>query len=270
MSEMAPTSDYTSVADWYDATRDMPGHLLAELFGRVARATAFEPPQRLLDAGCGTAQLSVPLLRAGHHVVGVDVSEAMLRYARAKMEPGWHGTFIEGDVRKLDFPTGHFDAVVVSKLFQHVGGWQAAVDELRRVTRNGGLIMHINEKDAFKNLVRKRFAQECDRRGHVARYPGIRDRSQLAVYIQQTGGRRLDVSTEGLSWTKDVTYQEALRHLELRLHSEFWGVPESEYEDILSVVRQWINEQPAAGATVERMRPYLTAEIFRWELAGHG
>lgn len=263
-----PTSDYTPVADWYDATRDMPGHLLADLFARVASMVAFVPPQRILDAGCGTAQLSVPLMRAGHHVIGVDVSEAMLRHARAKVEPAWHGTFVNGDVRHLDFPPGSFDAVVVSKLFQHVGGWQGAVDELRRVTRDGGLIMHVNEKNAFKNAVRKRFAQECDRRGHVSRYPGIQDRSQLAVYIQEQGGRRLDVSTDGLAWTKETTYQEALRHLALRLHSEFWSIPTSEYKEMLDVVQQWIDEQPVGGATVERMHPYLTAEIFQWEPAG--
>jgi len=146
MQHVLPTSDYTPVAEWYDATRDLPEDLLTELFRRVAAAVAFEPPQRILDAGCGTAQLSVPLMRAGHHVVGVDIAEAMLRRARAKVQPGWHGTFIQADVRRLAFPTGCFDAVVVSKLFQHVGGWPTAVDELRRVTRDGGLFMHINEK----------------------------------------------------------------------------------------------------------------------------
>jgi hypothetical protein len=41
-------------------------------------------------------------------------------------------------------------------------------------------------------------------------------------------------------------------------------------DDILNVVQQWVNEQPAGGASVEHMHPYLTAEIFRWELSDHG
>lgn len=265
MPEVLPTSDFTPVADWYDATRNLPDDRLAELFRRVAAAVAFAAPQRILDAGCGTAQLSVPLLRAGHHVVGVDIAAAMLRHARAKVQPGWHSLFIQADVRRLGFPSDCFDAVVVSKLFQHVGGWRTAVDELRRVTRDGGLFMHINEKGAFKNAVRQRFARECDARGYVRRYPGIQDRAQLGAYVRNLGGRPIPVSVEGLEWTKTITYREALRHLELRLHAEFWAIPDAPYEEILDAVRRWIDEQPAGGDTVESMTPYLTAEIFQWE-----
>jgi hypothetical protein len=167
-------------------------------------------------------------------------------------------------VRNLDFPSGHFEAVVVSKLFQHVPMWERAVDEIRRVTRIGGYFLHVNEKNAFKNKVRRRFADECDKRGYNDRYPGIRDRSQLAVYIEKLGGMRLAISTDGLGWHKEISFDEALRHLALRLHSEFWSVPEEEYDDILRTVRAWVNERPEGGATVEQLRPFLIAEVFRW------
>lgn len=264
---LLPTSDYTPVAEWYDETRNMPDQLLAECFARFTALTGFTPPRLVLDAGCGTAQLSVPLLETGHEVVGVDVSEAMLARARAKVRPGWQARFEVGDVRKMDFPDAHFDATVVSKLFQHVPSWELAVDEIRRVTKPGGYLLHINEKGAFKNAVRTRFAKECDDRGHLDRYHGLRDRTQLATYVESTGGERLTVDMGGLEWEKTVTYAQALEHLRLRLHSEFWSIPDEEYEDILTTVHAWIDEQPGGEHTEERMTPFLTAEVFRWKPA---
>lgn len=240
----------------------MPEHLLAECFDRIRAATGLHPPAGVLDAGCGTAQLSVPLMAAGFDVVGLDVSAAMLEVARTKLQPEWSARFEVGDVRSMDFPDGHFDATVVSKLFQHVGNWTAAADEICRVTRHGGLFVHVNEKGAFKNAVRQRFAAECDSRGHIDRYRGLRDRSLLAEYLVELGARPVPVDVTGLTWTKTITYEEALEHLALRLHSEFWLLPDDEYEDILEGVRDWVLASPAGPSTTELMQPYLTAEVF--------
>jgi len=130
MSAYQGSSDYTPVAPWYDSTRSMPEGLLAECFDRVQAATGLHPPARVLDAGCGTAQLSTPLMAAGFDVVGLDVSAAMLEVARRKVQPGWNAQFEVGDVRSMNFPDRHFDATVVAKLFQHVTDWATAVDEI--------------------------------------------------------------------------------------------------------------------------------------------
>jgi hypothetical protein len=185
--------------------------------------------------------------------------------------PGRVGAVVE------PVPVGHLHpdrrvGVVLTRGHGHlgVGDRERAVDEIRRVTRVGGYFLHINEKNAFKNKVRRRFADECDKRGYNDRYPGIRDRSQLAVYIEKLGGKRLAIPADGCDWYKEISFNEALRHLELRLHSEFWSVPDEEYDDILGTVRAWIDERPGGGATVEQLRPFLIAEVFRWSASGDG
>lgn len=258
------TSDYSSVAQWYDATRNMPAELLSKCFTRFFDTVDFPAGQRILDAGCGTAQLSLPLIAAGYRVVGVDVSEAMLARARAKVRPGWHAEFRVEDVRAMSFGDGHFGATVVSKLFQHVPSWESAVDEIRRVTRPDGFLLHINEKGAFQNAVRKRFAWQCDQRGLTDRYRGLRDRAKLAEYVEANGGVRVHLDVSDLAWSKQITYDEALRHLEQRLHSEFWTLTDDQYDEVLGSVRQWVSTLPEGTATVEHMTPFLTAEIFRW------
>ena len=58
----------------------------------------------LLDAGCGTGRHLVPLCRRGHHVVGADISPAMLGVARASLiETGLDGSLVRGDLRSLPF-----------------------------------------------------------------------------------------------------------------------------------------------------------------------
>ena len=100
-----------------------------------------------------------------------------------------------------------FDAVVVSKLFQHVGNWRSAVDELLRVTKDSGLFMHINERGAFKHAVRRQFSARCQKRGYTDLYVGIKDRSQLGAHLIEKGATPLAVDTRDLAWEKTITYK---------------------------------------------------------------
>ncbi len=256
------TSDYTAVAPHYDLTRNMPEALLRKCFRRIFAQAGFPRKGRILDAGCGTAQVSLPLIKSGYSVVGVDVSSTMLEIARQKLAPDDTAAFKVGDVRSLEDPDESYDGVVVSKLFQHVGNWQSAVDELLRVTKDGGLFMHINEKGAFKHAVRRQFSTRCKEHGYTDLYVGIRDRSQLGVYLAEQGAAPLAIDTQGLAWQKTVTYRSALEHLRLKLHSEFWAVPEETYAQVLTEVQAWVDAQPEGEATRETMRPYLVAEVF--------
>ena len=256
------TSDYTPVAPHYDATRTIPFGLLHTCFERIFAKAGFPDLGRILDAGCGTAQVSLPLIKSGHSVVGVDVSPAMLEIARQKLEPGDSAEFRLGDVRVLEDPQDSYDAVVVSKLFQHVGNWQSAVDELIRVTKNGGLFMHINEKGAFKHAVRMQFSARCRERGYTDLYVGIKDRSELGEYLLAKSATSLAVDTYDLTWEKTITYGTALEHLRLKLHTEFWAVPDRAHDHILAEVQTWVRAQPAGEETLETMRPYLVAEVY--------
>src|SRR5436190_770313 len=52
------------------------------------RTLADERGGPILDLGCGTGRLTVPLLRAGHVVVGIDRAPAMLARAAARRADG--------------------------------------------------------------------------------------------------------------------------------------------------------------------------------------
>ena len=231
-------------------------------FKRIFAQAGFPARGRILDAGCGTAQVSLPLIKSGHSVVGVDVSPAMLDVARKKLAPGDTAEFRVADVRSLEDSDSSYDGVIVSKLFQHVGNWQSAVDELLRVTKDRGLFMHVNEKGAFKHAVRRQFSARCQARGYSDLYVGIKDRSQLAGYLMAKGAAPLAIDMRGLAWEKTIAYGTALEHLRLKLHSEFWAVPDEVYAHVLDEVSAWVRAQPRGEDTVETMHPYLVAEVF--------
>ena len=67
-------------------------HSLAGILQRQAvrkyldRSVARAPSLRVLELGCGTGEDAIFLADAGHHVLAVDISEQMIRVARAKAE----------------------------------------------------------------------------------------------------------------------------------------------------------------------------------------
>lgn len=59
--------------------------------------------KRLLDLGCGTGTLSIPLAVQGYNVTGIDLSEEMLAIAHAKsIEASVQIAYFQQDMRELD------------------------------------------------------------------------------------------------------------------------------------------------------------------------
>ncbi|WP_424463087.1 methyltransferase domain-containing protein [Pseudoclavibacter helvolus] len=103
------------------------------------------PGMRLLDVGCGPGSITLDfaeLLGESGQVTGIEVVEAPLEVARAAaLERGDTRTrFQLGDVYALDAADGSLDVVHAHQVLQHLGDPVAALREMRRVTKPGGLI----------------------------------------------------------------------------------------------------------------------------------
>ncbi len=77
----------------------------------------------LLEIGCGTGRLLLPLAQAGHSLTGIDLSSLALGAARAKLEAaGLTGqvTVIQADMRHFDLPRHDFAlAFIPLNTFMH-------------------------------------------------------------------------------------------------------------------------------------------------------
>src|SRR5204862_6682528 len=68
---------------------------------------------RVLELGCGTGRISVPLVRAGVSFAGIDRSAPMLTQARRKLvRLRRRAVLVRGDIRALPFASGGFDMVL--------------------------------------------------------------------------------------------------------------------------------------------------------------
>jgi len=98
--------------------------------------------EKVLDVGCGAGDDAVEIARlVGRHgrVVGVDVSETMIREARRRAEArGMTVQFEIGNAQALRFDDETFDACRTERMLLHVPDANSAVREMVRVTRRGG------------------------------------------------------------------------------------------------------------------------------------
>jgi len=96
----------------------------------------------LLDVASGTAGVALLIeRRAGHRVVGVDLTEEMLREGHRRVAAAGRGQrigLVAGRAEQLPFPDRHFDALTFTYLLRYVEDPAATLAELGRVLRPGG------------------------------------------------------------------------------------------------------------------------------------
>ena len=254
------TNDFSPIAARYDATRGIPEAVLAACYDRLIQAGALPSGGTILDAGCGTGQISLPLAARGYAICGVDVSAEMLAIARSKARTA---CFAAADVRALPARNGAFDAVVVSKLFMHIGDWRGACRELLRVLQPGACLVHISDRSAFGNAVRKRFSAHADALGFGDRFPVVHDLAPVAKFLAGQGCEMVPVDAADLRWERRIRHGDALDQFEERLFAEFWHLPSAAYASILADTACWVEAQPNGRDTVETLTPWLSLEAFR-------
>src|SRR3954470_17664681 len=93
----------------------------------------------ILELGCGTGRVAIPVARSGATVIGIDRSASMLARGRMRVRRSRVGSsvkLIRGDIRYLPFPDKSFPLVMAP-----YGILQSLLDEkvlaatLKEVTR---------------------------------------------------------------------------------------------------------------------------------------
>ncbi len=131
--------EYAQFYDWEN--RLTLGRLDVGFWRNLARKA--EGP--VLELGCGTGRISMPLARAGVRLVGVDRSSNMLRRARHRMKRSDRvaGLLLtRADIRQLPFPAQTFPlAIAPYGILQSLvrdSDLQAALAETARTLAPGG------------------------------------------------------------------------------------------------------------------------------------
>jgi demethylmenaquinone methyltransferase/2-methoxy-6-polyprenyl-1,4-benzoquinol methylase len=178
---------YKVFASFYDAVA-LP---IRGLRGKVASRVELRPGSRLLDLATGTGSQAFAFAEQAGEVVGIDLSEAMLRVARRKNRFS-NVSFLRADATELPFADESFDAACVSFALHEMPASirDRVVREMARVTKVRGVAVVVDYA-----LPRNRVASwlayhivKLYERDHYATFV----RSDVAALVERAGIRVSD------------------------------------------------------------------------------
>lgn len=109
-----------------------------DFYAWVVHQVPWRGGEHVLDVGCGSGAY-LPYYRArGARIVGLDVSAQMVKTARERVDAAH---FLVGNAIALPFPAAVFDVVFANHVLFFLADIPAALCEIRRVLRWGGVFV---------------------------------------------------------------------------------------------------------------------------------
>jgi phosphatidylethanolamine/phosphatidyl-N-methylethanolamine N-methyltransferase len=162
--------------------------------GRAAAINAAERiGGRILEVGVGTG-ISLERYSPRSRIVGIDLSEPMLRRARARVAKHKLDnvqTLAVMDAEQLGFVDGSFDVVVAQYVITAVPDPEAALGEFARVLKPDGeivLVNHLGAESGPRRHFENRFSPLARRLGWRPEFPFAR----LAAWAEKSGFRVIE------------------------------------------------------------------------------
>jgi phosphatidylethanolamine/phosphatidyl-N-methylethanolamine N-methyltransferase len=151
--------DRATVEQAYDRWAPVYDFVFGGVF-RKGRKAAIQATNRIggrvLEVGVGTG-ISLPQYASHLRIFGTDISEAMLRKAKRRVDD-LDLKNVEGlavmDAEKLEFPDNSFDVVMAQYVVTAVPNPEAALDEFARVLRPGGELIILTRVSADSGMRR--------------------------------------------------------------------------------------------------------------------
>ena len=183
--------DYRRIAPCYD--------LLLDPFIRALRPRGYAhfltgEGMRVLEVGCGTGTQLAYYRKRGCRVAGIDLSDAMLRVAHARL--GQPALVCQADAVRLPFPDGIFHRVVASLVFHEMAPEMrpAVLDEMTRVLHPAGRLgiidYHPEAERSFKGFWARQFIRGIERaagRLHYRNYRRFIDAGGIPALARRKG-----------------------------------------------------------------------------------
>jgi ubiquinone/menaquinone biosynthesis C-methylase UbiE len=232
---MKNSISFDRAADFYDQTRDFPEPVATQ--GIRAILDAAGTGARILDAGTGTGRVSVPLLKHGADVYGIDLSTRMMSLLRAKYPPA---RLAQADVSQLPFEEKTFDAVLTCHVMHLVGPWREALLEYRRVLKVQGVYINARTErvgDSVHETIRSHWRSQVAEHGYPFRRPGVQDEKELQEALSVLGAKVTQV--EVVRYPRTYVVRDLIEGISNRTHSHTWDVPDSVLDTSLDELRAW-------------------------------
>jgi phosphatidylethanolamine/phosphatidyl-N-methylethanolamine N-methyltransferase len=177
--ELAAELDLVTLRKAYARWAPVYDLVFGALFNRGRRAAIAAAEQvggRILEVGVGTG-ISLPGYSSQNRIIGIDLSEAMLRKAQRRVTD-LSLTNVERlevmDAEHLSFPDASFDVVVANHVISTVPNPEAALNECARMLRLGGemiLLSRIGADAGLRHLIELLLQPVVRRLGWRSEFP---------------------------------------------------------------------------------------------------
>jgi ubiquinone/menaquinone biosynthesis C-methylase UbiE len=192
--------------------------------------------QRLLDIGCGTGGFAIDIYRRTQtHVIGLDISERLLRYALSKSRT-LPLMWVMGNAESVPFADETFDRVLLSLVLHQIEHRENAIREVYRLLSPGGklLVRTVAPEVAYHQWVPFRFFPRVAEI-EAARLPAIDD---ILTMCAQAGFR--EIHTHTVYRNSQVDLPKVCDELRRRARPSYRILTEEELENgILCIEREW-------------------------------
>jgi ubiquinone/menaquinone biosynthesis C-methylase UbiE len=233
---------FDKIAGVYDAQRAHPPAVAAQIGAAIA---ALMPPgEPALELGVGTGRIAIPTALAGGTLVGMDISHQMLAVAAERAGAAdAQLALAQADAQALPFTTDSFAAALAIHVLHLIPDWRAALAEVARVLRPGGLLIQgadWRDPDSCVGLLRGRL-----RMAVVELQPGSRPPGAGAAVPQALAklGASTDAPTVAASWTRPLSPTDVLTGMAARIDAETWAMPDELLAACMERVRAWAEQQ---------------------------
>jgi SAM-dependent methyltransferase len=237
---------YDDQAAAFDARAGLPPDAADAVARELAALTGLAAGQTLLDVGCGTGGVSLPLLGSPIRYVGFDRSAAMLEVFRAKAEEDGLAAELHAADGNARWPAEDrsVDVVFSARALHHLDPAHAAA-EVRRVLRAPGGWMVLGRvrrpPDSPKSEMRRRMRNQLEAEGFAARSHEARADAVFDA-LEREGGVRSQPRVAA-RWRRPHSPADSIAAWESKSGLGGIEVPAEVKTRVLSSLREWASSR---------------------------
>ncbi|MGH2774565.1 MAG: class I SAM-dependent methyltransferase [Actinomycetota bacterium] len=249
---------FDRAVDYYDKTRSLSSASMDKLVPLIRGEVGDGP---CLEIGVGTGRIALPLQADGTAMVGLDLSQPMLRRLVHNADGRLPFPLVAADASSLPFAEGSFSAALAVHVLHLIPEWHRALAELVRVVRSGGaLVIDIGRQTQgpFRDLLAE-FAAAAN---IPETHRGINDTDELDA--EMAGLDAELTQSEAIVERRSATYDKTIEALGAGTYSITWAADEATRRRAAAHTRRWAEDR--YGPLTERYDYHLEIALRTYRL----